>query len=137
MVSVAEVDSDELATTSADDSANALEVEADIEVEADGGTVVSLVVGMAAFATCAEAAAATCVVEEALPTPAEAGDQKTAGVYTGIGSVVPYPATPQAGLLGAVYPAGGLVVVTVVVKVASEEPVDVPAQYPVPYTFLH
>jgi hypothetical protein len=42
--------------------------------------------------------------------------------------VTPYPDIPHAGLVGDVKPAGGLVVVTVVVKVVREEVVDVPAQ---------
>jgi hypothetical protein len=51
--------------------------------------------------------------------------------------VTPYPEIPHAGLVGEVKPAGGLMVVTVVVKVVSDEAVDVAAQQPVPYTFLH
>ena len=39
---------------------------------------------------------------EVLNAPGDAGDQNTAGVYTGIGSVTPYPATPHAGLAGGV-----------------------------------
>lgn len=46
--------------------------------------------------------------------------------------LVPYPATPQAGLAGAVNPAGATVEVTEVVKVARGIPVDLPAQYPDP-----
>lgn len=65
--------------------------------------------------------------------PALATSQNTAGVYTGIGNVVPYPATPHAGFVGAVYSAGGLVVVTVVVNVVKLTPAtEVAAQYPVP-----
>ena len=52
--------------------------------------------------------------------------------------MTPYPLTPQAGLVGLVNAAGGVFVVTVVVNVVSDCPfVDVAAQYPVPYTFLH
>ncbi len=39
--------------------------------------------------------------------------------------------------MGGVYPVGGLVTVIVVVKVVRLGPVDLAAQYPVPYTFLH
>jgi hypothetical protein len=42
--------------------------------------------------------------------------------------VTPYPAIPHAGLVGEVNPAGGEVVVTVVVKVVRDEAVDVAAQ---------
>lgn len=57
----------------------------------------------------------------------------TVGVYTGIGRVVSYPATPHAGFVGDVYPAGVAVVVIVVVNVVNATPaVDLAAQYPVP-----
>lgn len=47
--------------------------------------------------------------------------------------VVPYPSTAQVGLTGLVNPAGGLVVVTVVVKVGKDIPAfEEAAQYPVP-----
>jgi hypothetical protein len=65
-------------------------------------------------------------------TPLLTGDQNTAGVYTGIGIVIPYPPTPHAGLTGDVNPLGLAVVVAVVVKVVKGSPVEVPAQYPVP-----
>ena len=50
-----------------------------------------------------------------------------------MGREVPYPATPQVGETGGVYPAGVVLVVTVVVNVVSDFPaVEVAAQYPVP-----
>lgn len=49
-----------------------------------------------------------------------------------MGSVVPYPLIPQAGLVGVTNPVGAAVLVTLVVKVAKLDAVDVPAQYPVP-----
>lgn len=75
---------------------------------------------------------ATATTFEELTTPLDTGFHNAAGVYTGMGILVPYPATPQAGLVGAVNPAGAAVEVTEVVNVARGRPVDFPAQYPVP-----
>lgn len=46
--------------------------------------------------------------------------------------MVPYPATPHAGLVGVTKPLGATVLVTLVVKVVKLAAVLVAAQYPAP-----
>lgn len=96
---------------------------------------VEVLIEVAALVEVAEAAAAAAVLVTALAvTSAAATDpHNAAGVYTGIDCVVPYPATPHAGLVGLVNPDIVVVMVTVLLNAVGVAPLASSlAQYPVP-----
>lgn len=102
-----------------------IEVEALVEVE--------VLIEVAALVEVAEAAAAVLITSLAVTSAAATDPHNAAGVYTGIDCVVPYPATPHAGLVGLVKPDIVVVIVTVLLNAVGVAPLASSlAQYPVP-----